>query len=612
MAGSDKVDDLIAHYAKNYSTRNVPSQFELACIHVFAQDASVEPYILDGAPSDTVNLREYNPGGRDDKTIDGVLWSEDSSDVIILQAKYGYNDKPAELRDLARTFFMGLEMWQGDRVSRANQSVRNLLDRADFDPHAQNIRLIFCVSANINGEKYDELRECAEDAQQSYSQRSLRVRCEVFGGNDLVKQDASLRSERLGNLPDEPWTADLGRNRNFLFDENGNRVLVAALKANAINAIYQKYQSALFSSNIRLGLGTGRINGAIERTIKESPNDFFIFNNGLTITCSSMDTSQLAKGKVVLQKPQVVNGAQTVMALARALKKRNNPSDAWVMTRFIETNEQYRSDRTIQITKYQNTQNAVKDWDFRANDKIQFWLFEQGIREVNSLPVLKKMGLEFFYEYKRGIALEKSRARDQILLRLDKLRHLRYCVMYGPVEVYTKPKAFWVLDADNKDDARLYWKAFGRDGEEVDYYNGEEIAQIGWALATNQKLVIEAAEYRKKSDTEQNETLKATYESLGANLKALSRWVMALAASGVNLEVKKGKHSYVDIMTDIGRFNSIYKEFVGRAMKVMNSSLEKRKLNNESRPSVNLSKSSSDWTSAQQSLLTELTIDKVI
>jgi hypothetical protein len=506
-----------------------------------------------------------------------------------------------------------MDSWLEDKRSRANKDLRFLLDAADFDPRVQSVTLNFCVSVNINSADYDELFEVAESAQRTYQERNLKVHCAVHGGNDLVKLNLDLRRERTGDLPTEPWTADFQKSKFFLFEENGQRVLVGAMKVNSINNCYSRYGVSLFSSNIRVGLGSGKINGGIASTLKSDESDrFFLFNNGLTMTCKSLDVSQLSNSsKATIEGPQVVNGAQTVVSIHNALTKRNNPSNAWVLVRIIETGEKYRSDLTTAITKFQNTQNSIKDWDFRSNDPIQEWLHAEGFPKINKLAVLKKSGTEFYYEYKRGSANSSAsrRKKGQTILSLDKVGHLRYCALVGPVEVFTKPKAFWSLETDNKDDNLLYWTAFGRNMEEIAQFSEEELCELAWALMVNQKLINLSTDYRKKALSSNDEDIKTNSLLIGNNLRYLSRWVMALAAYGFK---KQTLHSHKDVMSDNDLFDKIYESFVTPAMDITIELLDKRVQLLEARPNVNLSKSTKDWKDAQNSLVRRLLTNRTI
>ncbi|MCP3680651.1 MAG: hypothetical protein GY782_10525 [Gammaproteobacteria bacterium] len=97
----------------------------------------------------------------------------------------------------------------------------------------------------------------------------------------------------------------------------------------------KKHKLALFSANVRYSLGKNkRINASLIETAKQSPDDFYYLNNGITITCDEFKSKESANTEgnfnVCVTKAQIINGAQTVnsiyMAFEEALneKKRKN------------------------------------------------------------------------------------------------------------------------------------------------------------------------------------------------------------------------------------------------------------------------------------------------
>ena len=246
---------------------------------------------------------------------------------------------------------------------------------------------------------------------------------------------------------------------DFTFEFAGSqRVLVTAIKGNAIADIYHQsgVKSLLFNSNIRLALSSGKINPRIVETVKsvDEAGNFFYYNNGITATCSGyvMD----ADGTITAEHFQVVNGAQTVNALQRALFKSKNP-DVYVLLRLIETDElgKRKDDFAEKITRYQNTQNPVKESDFYSNDDFQIYLRDNLSKTLSG----KAACSTFWYCHKRGYV---PSAKAGVRIGLEELGMLRHAALWKPMVSYGSPKQLW----DGSDGDRGYWEAFGRDGEQ--------------------------------------------------------------------------------------------------------------------------------------------------
>jgi hypothetical protein len=132
-------------------------------------------------------------------------------------------------------------------------------------------------------------------------------------------------------------------------------------------------------------------------TLEGSESHFWYFNNGITALCTSL--RRLAKGagsrtagEFVLSGVSIVNGAQTVGAIARAAKARDSehPLEARVWVRFISL-EGCPPEFATQVTQATNTQNTVEGRDFVALDA------EQGRLRTDLTLSLKKI-----YSIKRG------------------------------------------------------------------------------------------------------------------------------------------------------------------------------------------------------------------
>ena len=145
---------------------------------------------------------------------------------------------------------------------------------------------------------------------------------------------------------------------------------------------YDEYGRTLFAKNIRDSLDLTEVNAGITETLLSSPERFWYFNNGITVLCDSVGkTPRFASapggvGEFELIGASVVNGAQTVAAIHRALKQR--PEDAnpgQVLVRFISL-EKCPEGFGTEVTQKTNTQNQVETRDFAALDQDQIRLRE--------------------------------------------------------------------------------------------------------------------------------------------------------------------------------------------------------------------------------------------
>jgi len=145
-----------------------------------------------------------------------------------------------------------------------------------------------------------------------------------------------------------------------------------------------------FESNIRKHLGgKGSINKGITKTLEDHPHNFFEWNNGVTITA---DDRSRKNDLVNMIGAQIVNGAQTSKSILDRKKKTNN-LDAEVLVTIIKTKDE---EHQRNITKYRNSQNAIKGKDYVSLEDYHIALHS----------MLQRIG--YFYEHQQGSWLNLS------------------------------------------------------------------------------------------------------------------------------------------------------------------------------------------------------------
>ena len=117
---------------------------------------------------------------------------------------------------------------------------------------------------------------------------------------------------------------------------------------------------SLFTDNVRGYQGATDINSQIMKTIKETPSNFALFNNGITIVCNSV---MVSNRKVTLSNPQVVNGCQTCNVLFDAYATGIDLSKITLFAKIIATE---KDEITTAVIKGTNSQNIVYNEAFET------------------------------------------------------------------------------------------------------------------------------------------------------------------------------------------------------------------------------------------------------
>lgn len=182
-------------------------------------------------------------------------------------------------------------------------------------------------------------------------------------------------------------------------DMNYSRVCVGRMPVVEVAALMKSHGEKLLERNIRryLGLHGNRVNEGIRATLSSNaPENFYFFNNGITLVCDKFTYNALQQGdfQIKVKNLQIVNGGQscmTILKTAEELEKNGQtlPAQASVLIRLYELSSD-NDDVVLQITHATNSQNPVDLKDLRANDARQQQL-EQSIQNLGYSYRRKRM-----------------------------------------------------------------------------------------------------------------------------------------------------------------------------------------------------------------------------
>jgi len=161
-------------------------------------------------------------------------------------------------------------------------------------------------------------------------------------------------------------------------DMEFSRVLVGRISVTEIAALIERHGERLLERNIRryLGLQGNRVNEGIRHTLtSDEKNNFYFYNNGVTLTCENFSYNALQDGdyQVRVENLQIINGGQTCMTIFKTLRGNDllqQNARAYVLLRLYQLPRENES-LVQKITYAANSQNPVDLKDLRANDERQ-------------------------------------------------------------------------------------------------------------------------------------------------------------------------------------------------------------------------------------------------
>jgi hypothetical protein len=326
--------------------------------------------------------------GSDDNGIDAVAVT-DGSQVWLVQAKWSDKGTAGFHTDAARALVDGLRLLENrqfDTFNKKLQPFTAVLDSALGDPNLK-INLVIALTGN--------------DPLSSHTTAILnRVSEDHHGHGPMLSYDLMTTTELLQQLREDrlPDPVDVTvRLLKWLRRDLPYPSYQGSLWARDVAEIYERHGAQLFSKNIRQSLGLTRINVGIEKTLTEEPENFWYFNNGITVLCDYVKPFYPGRRHpdhpvdLRLTRATVVNGAQTVTSIHRAMQEEpENVAEADVSVRIIALGENYAK-YAYRIAETTNTQNDVYRRDFISLDEKQ-----AQIRQDFDLTLGKS------YVYKRG------------------------------------------------------------------------------------------------------------------------------------------------------------------------------------------------------------------
>lgn len=322
--------------------------------------------ILDGSGDGGIDIAYLERAEADE----GDTW-------YIIQSKYGTAFRG---RDTIRTEgnkVLDTLVGENDRLSSGSRELRDKIDVfRERASGADRLVLVFATEDPIP----EADRGALLDIRDSGTMR-------LIGKFSFLVEEVSLMTvyEMLGDLEVQRLTVPMSG--KFILDQD---FVLGVVPLTNLFDFLKEYRSKtgnldqIYDKNVRKYLGLKRINKGIAETLRNNPGKFGLYNNGITIVASSRSISD--DGAVVtLTDPYIVNGCQTTRTVWQVLDGKLNAGgtgnapdvEAWkeklarggVVTKIVHE----EADR-INITRYTNSQNAVRQQDFiTLEDDFQSW-----------------------------------------------------------------------------------------------------------------------------------------------------------------------------------------------------------------------------------------------
>jgi hypothetical protein len=376
--------------------------------------------------------------GSDDKKCDIVHVNTDDEYAVIVQCYMSTKDKKSAPANKASDLNTGVGWLLQRQLNELPERIRSAAEelRAGInDGSIKNLYIWYLhnlpESENVNQEMVTVQQTAVSAIEATFPGKKISVTAYEVGTGKLEEWYSESQSPILVN---EKIVVNC--DGGYQISGPGWKSYSTAIPAQLLYRLFRKYKTKLFSANIRDYLGSrstdSNINNGIKKTIEDDAENFWVFNNGLTILTNSFTHPKETETKFTINGFSIVNGAQTTGAIG-SLKKLPSPN-AKVQARFVATTNN-DNDLIHQIIQYNNSQNKVEASDFRSTDKIQKRLKE----EMINIPDAEYEG------GRRGGVSDAIRRRPQMLPSYTVGQAL--AAFHGePIMAYNKKTNIWVDD----------------------------------------------------------------------------------------------------------------------------------------------------------------------
>ena len=309
--------------------------------------------------------------GYHDMGIDAVYNDVTQKKLILVQSKWRKDGSGGITQNEANTFVEGVKriinldfVGCNDKLSTKQQEIASAIRDMDYQ-----IEMVFCHtgSQGIN----------------TYALRPIQELLSKVNEDDLSEL-LIFTEYKLQDIYE--YLANGQNNNNITLDdvmlynwgivETPYKAYYGTIPVAAIGDWYNQYGNKLFAKNIRYYKGSTEVNRGIKKVLKNEPEKFFYYNNGIKLLCKKITkkaaySTDRKNGLFCLEGVSLVNGAQTTGTIGSVFAEDpESLSSASVYIQMIDlgdTNEE----QATQITKLSNTQNRIESKDFASLDPNQ-------------------------------------------------------------------------------------------------------------------------------------------------------------------------------------------------------------------------------------------------
>lgn len=350
--------------------------------------------------------------------------SEDHENLSIYVSVYNENEKPKSVgqQEIDSAIKRAIQLYQKavndlyTSFQKDNDTYEFAISLHDYKNEIKNVRICALTNGLVKPIDFKNINIGNAEISFSIWDMDRLYRCVMSG---KMRETIEIDFQEKFNLT-------IPCIENATSDKYS--VYLAIISGELLAGLYDEFRDRLLEKNVRSFLQVkGAVNKGIRDTLRDEPDMFLAYNNGISVTAESVEIVRDENGKPSIKSirdMQIVNGGQTTASIFNAHKDKKVNADlskVFVQMKIsVITSSDDMDDIVPRISAFANTQNKVQVADFSANDP-----YHRRIEELSRTIWAPAQGgllpQNWFYERARGQYADML-ARESTTLRRKKYK----------------------------------------------------------------------------------------------------------------------------------------------------------------------------------------------
>ena len=265
-------------------------------------------------------------------------------------------------------------------------SYLNAFDSLNQD---MNIELVLFTNTILDSNTRKDIQNFANENLSDFT-------VTYYDKNDIKNQEIVQTSELVKEANLKLFMNKDNKLNCLAYGENG---IIVNIMAHSLHELYlKKSKEGLFNFNLREHISQKNVDDGIDHTIKNQPNNFWFYNNGITIGCGDF---KIDGYKLKLYDFSIINGAQTTTKIGKS-NFIDEKKDFPIVCKVVKAGNMLDKDADFinKISEASNSQKPIKFRDLKSNAPEQK-LLQRGCAQ-NEKPLA--------VEIKRGVSPKNSKS----------------------------------------------------------------------------------------------------------------------------------------------------------------------------------------------------------